>query len=137
MYMFQWKKEYETGIKTIDEQHQELFRIANKSYALLKNDMILDKYDRVVEILNELLDYCEYHFSTEEKYLLDIGYKKFVSHKAQHEGFIKKLRDINFDEIDEDQDKYLMGILEFFIKWITGHILSRDMDYARYSRTLS
>lgn len=134
--MFEWKKEYETGLETIDKQHQELFRIANKSYDLLKNDMILDKYDKIVEILNELVDYCEYHFSTEEKFLLDIGYKKFVSHKAQHEEFIKKLRNTNFDEIDENQDEYLMGILEFFVNWLSGHILARDMDYVQYNRTL-
>lgn len=135
--MFEWKEEYETKIEVIDEQHKELFKIANESYALLKNDLILDKYDKVVEIINRLLDYCEYHFSTEEEYQLSIGYKKFLSHKVQHEEFIKKLRDENLKKMDENQDEYLMNILQFFMKWITGHILARDMDYVQYAKTLA
>lgn len=132
--MFDWKKEYETGIEIIDEQHKELFKIGNESYSLLKNNLITDKYDKVVAIINKLLDYCEYHFSTEEKYLLDIGYKKFLSHKVQHEEFIKELRNANLSKIDKDQDEYLMKILEFFMKWISGHILATDMDYVKYQR---
>lgn len=134
--MFEWKKEYETGIEVIDEQHKELFKIANEAYNLLKNDIILDKYDKVIEIINKLLDYCEYHFSTEEKHLLDIGYKKFLSHKVQHEEFIKELRNADLEKIDQNQDEYIMKILEFFVKWISEHILARDMDYVNYERTL-
>ncbi|AYD40903.1 bacteriohemerythrin [Clostridium fermenticellae] len=134
--MFEWKREYETGIEIIDSQHKELFKIANRSYKLLKNDMVTDKYDRVVEIINELLDYCEYHFSTEEKFLIDIKYNKFISHKSQHEEFIKKLRSSNLNDIDDNQDEYLMDILNFFIKWISGHILSKDMDYVRFNNSI-
>lgn len=132
--MFQWKKEYETGISIIDEQHKELFKIGNESYALLKNNFILDKYDKVIEILNKLLDYCEYHFSTEEQYLLDIGYKKFFSHKVQHEEFINKLKNADIENIDNNQDEYLMKVLEFFMKWISGHILATDMDYVKFKK---
>ncbi|WML33135.1 hemerythrin domain-containing protein [Clostridium sp. OS1-26] len=88
--MFRWKKEYETGITIIDEQHKELFKIGNESYDLLKNDLILDKYDKVVVILNKLLDYCEYHFSTEEEYLLNIGYKNFLAIKCSMMILLKK-----------------------------------------------
>lgn len=135
--MFEWRKEYETGIKIIDGQHKELFKIGNESYDLLKNDLIIDKYDKVLEILNKLLDYCEYHFSTEEKYLLDIGYKKFLSHKVQHEEFIKDLKNANLSKIDKNQDEYIMKVLEFFMKWISGHILSTDMDYVKYKKNLT
>ncbi|MBV7274601.1 bacteriohemerythrin [Clostridium thailandense] len=134
--MFQWKKEYETGIAIIDEQHQELFKIANEAYNLLKNNLIIDKYDKVLIIFDKLLDYCKYHFSAEEKYLLDIGYKKFLSHKVQHEEFIKDLKNANLKKIDTNQDEYIMEILEFFVRWISGHILATDMDYVKYERTL-
>lgn len=134
--MFKWKKEYETGITIIDEQHKELFKIGNESYDLLKNDLILDKYDKVVVILNKLLDYCEYHFSTEEEYLLNIGYKKFLSHKVQHDDFIKKIKKADIERIDHNQDGYLMEVLEFFMEWISGHILATDMDYVKYKKSL-
>ncbi|EET85120.1 hypothetical protein CcarbDRAFT_4409 [Clostridium carboxidivorans P7] len=50
---------------------------------------------------------------------------------------LKNLEMKNLKKMDENQDEYLMNILEFFMKWITGHILARDMDYVQYARTLA
>ena len=52
--MLQWKEEYEVGVAEIDEQHQKLIDIANRVYELMRNELALDKYDQIVEILQEL-----------------------------------------------------------------------------------
>lgn len=124
--MIKWKEDYVTGVDQIDEQHQKLFEIANRAYELLKNDFCIDKYDKIVEILDELKSYTVYHFQSEEGYMMSIGYKKLLSHKVQHDDFIKKINNIDFNNIDENQDKYLMEILEFVVSWIDGHIRGTD-----------
>lgn len=45
--MIQWREEFALGVPAIDEQHQKLFEIANLAYALLKNELIMDKYDQI------------------------------------------------------------------------------------------
>ena len=67
--MIAWKEDYEVGIDVVDSQHKELFVIAGKAFDLFKNEFVTDKYDAMVEILEELKDYAAFHFETEEKYL--------------------------------------------------------------------
>ncbi|MDP4147119.1 MAG: bacteriohemerythrin [Bacillota bacterium] len=127
--MFLWKEEYELGIEKIDNEHQKLFEIANKGYELLKNDFYVDKYDRIMDIIVELKDYAQFHFSAEEEYLASIGYKKLFTHKIQHDYFMQKISNVNIKEIDNNQDKYIQDILDFIVTWIKEHILEKDREY--------
>ncbi|MBE6087922.1 MULTISPECIES: hemerythrin family protein [unclassified Clostridium] len=124
--MVKWKADYEVGVKRIDEQHEKLFEIADRAYKLLTNDFILDKYDRITEILGELKEYTIFHFKSEEEYMLSVGYKKFLSHKVIHEDFIKSIDNIDLHEIDLNQDESVKKILEFVVDWIDKHILNED-----------
>lgn len=124
--MVAWKEEYELGIEKIDQQHRKLFEIAGRAYDILKDQFSLDKYDQIVEIIEELKDYAIYHFNSEEEYMQSIGYKRLFSHKVQHEEFIEKIRSVDLTKIDYDQDKYLVEILDFILGWIDGHILGTD-----------
>ncbi|MGL5270393.1 MAG: bacteriohemerythrin [Selenomonadaceae bacterium] len=124
--MLQWKDEYCTGIAPIDEQHKELFRIANRIYDLLKNDLIPDKYDSIVAIISELQNYTRYHFKTEEDYMQQINYRRFLSQKAAHNEFLAKMDAIDLEKIDNSQNQYLIEILDFVLDWLAGHIVKAD-----------
>lgn len=128
--MIFWKDEYSIGKKFIDEQHKKLFDIANKMDALLKNNFSIDKYDKIIDLIEELKDYTIFHFKEEEEYLLKHKYKKFLSHKVEHDEFIKKFSEIDFKRIDEGQDEYIRETFEFVYNWIVDHILKRDKEYA-------
>ena len=125
--MISWKDEYKIGVETIDNQHKKLFEIANTAYELLKNDTYIDKYDRIVQILEELKEYTKFHFKSEEEYMESIGYKRLLSQKVAHNDFIDKIYSINLSEIDENQDEYILEILDFIVNWISVHILESDM----------
>lgn len=129
--MIAWKDDFLVGIDEIDEQHKKLFAIANKAYELLNNDLYLDKYDRIVSIIEELKDYTVFHFTFEEEYMMKIKYKRFFTQKIQHESFMKKINEINLNEIDSDQDKSLLELLDFIINWISNHILIMDKQIGK------
>ena len=65
--MFKWKEDFSVNIKTIDEQHQELFRIGNSLYNIISIKGGIDRYDEIMKILYEMRDYAIYHFDYEEK----------------------------------------------------------------------
>jgi hemerythrin len=127
--LIQWKEEYRVGIKTIDEQHEKLFEIANRAYSLLKNDMVVDKYDQIVAIIQELKDYTVYHFTFEESYMASIHYKKLLSHKVLHDDFIETINRIDLYTIDEHQEQAILDVLNFVADWIADHILVQDQRY--------
>jgi hemerythrin len=95
-------------------------------YALLRNEFITDKYDKIASVLDELKNYTVFHFRAEEEYMMSIKYKKFLSHKVLHDDFISKVTSFDLNEIDQSQQKHLMEILEFVLNWIDGHILHTD-----------
>jgi hemerythrin len=124
--MIQWRDEFALGVPAIDEQHQKLFEIANRAYLVLKNELLVDKYDQSVAIFDELKNYTVYHFSFEENDMKSIGYRRFLSHKVQHDDFIQKINETDLDKIDENQEQYLIDTLEFVVDWIEKHILGVD-----------
>ncbi|WP_297422023.1 bacteriohemerythrin [Clostridium sp.] len=124
--MIKWKEDYNLGVKHIDEQHEKLFEIADRALNLLKNEFIVDKYDKIIEILVELKEYTIFHFKSEEDYMSSIGYKNFFSHKVEHENFINAVNNIDLNAIDADQDESVKKILEFVVDWIDKHILNQD-----------
>lgn len=124
--MIEWKDEYALGIEEIDEQHKQLFEIADRIYALIQNNLVMDKYDGIVEIINELKEYTIYHFAAEEKYMESIGYKKIFSQKVAHNEFLQKMEEIDLTKIDNGQNAYLMETLDFVVEWLGQHILRED-----------
>lgn len=125
--MFEMKEEYKLGVPHIDEQHEKLFEIGERAYQLLKDKYSLDKYDKIVEIINELAAYTVIHFRDEEAYMESINYRKILSQKVEHADFIKKVNEIDLSKIDENQDENIMGILTFVAKWLTDHIIEQDL----------
>ena len=124
--MYEFKEEYKTGIDFIDEQHKVLFEIADKTYNLLKNDFTLDKYDKIVALIEELQNYTVFHFNAEEEYMKSINYKRMFTQKVEHDAFIKRIKDVDFKKIDLDQDEYIVSILQLLNDWLTGHIFEND-----------
>ena len=124
--MIKWKDEYLIGVEQIDKQHQELFNITNRAYDLLEDELITDKYDKIITIIEKLKEYTIFHFKEEEEYMLSIKYKRYFSQKVEHDEFVKKINDVKLNDIDVNQRKYLTDLLEFVIDWISNHILGSD-----------
>lgn len=124
--MYEMKDEFKTGIDFIDEQHSRLFEIADEAYNLLKNDFTIDKFDKVIDLIDELKDYTVFHFKSEEEYMDSINYKRRFTQKIEHDAFLKKLEEVDYRVIDKDPDEYILKILEFLNQWLTGHILHND-----------
>jgi len=124
--MIKWEEDYCIGVESIDEQHKQLFEMANRIYGLLKNELITDKYDKIIDIIDELKSYTIYHFKSEEDYMQSIGYKKFFSQKVAHSDFLAKMESIDIEQIDNGQNDYLIGILDFVSEWLVEHIIKED-----------
>ena len=124
--MYEMKDEYLTGIPQIDEEHKRLFEIAEETYQLRNEEFLVDKYDQIKAVLQELKDYTIMHFKHEEAYMESINYKKMFTQKIQHQGFIDKIEEIDLSDIDENSDETIDEILKFLTDWLISHILEND-----------
>lgn len=130
--MFLWKKEFELGINSIDEQHKKLLDIGNRINELLKNHDENDDFDEILTVIEELKDYTVYHFNTEEELFLKYKYTDYEKHKKEHDEFIAYLDSINFQDVDKNQKEFLKDLLTKIVKWVFNHIITTDFMYKDY-----
>lgn len=116
------------GVELIDNEHRELFRIINETQDLLDNQIISDKYDRIVEMVERLEQYAEEHFSHEEDYMENIHHPELNLQRRQHLFFRDKINGItNSFSSDHQQQEVLEDLLRYLVTWLYRHIISSDL----------
>ena len=127
--MYELKDSYLTGVKTIDDQHRQIFKLADDAYQLLKDENKLFKDDDLLKIVKGLQEYTQYHFTEEETYMEAIGYEGLDTQKRHHNQFIKEI-DVIGQEIDSislgNQNELIEMLLEKLTTWFQEHIEALD-----------
>ncbi len=120
-----WNDNFNTDIETIDKQHRKLVDIINKlatQFAYNANNININN------IFNELVDYTNYHFDSEEliwnKYFNNK--KSEDEHKKTHKSFIEQLHKLINKEKNSSGEEIAENILEFLVQWLVSHILESD-----------
>lgn len=130
---YEFTDDYLTGIASVDAQHKKLFDLTNECYELVMGDTSDDKYDKIVAILNELAAYAGTHFAHEEAYGESVKDPHRFSHRALHLRFMKKVAEVDLSAVDENQQEYLLKILDFLARWLYDHIKGRVCKLPRKS----
>ena len=123
---FAFTEKYHTGIMFVDEEHETLFRIIRETNDLISKELLHDKYDEIIKILEELKEYTIFHFGHEEEYMQRIEYTGLEAQQYAHQAFVDKLNEINLDDLDENQQEYLIELVDFLLSWLVNHILKVD-----------
>ncbi len=124
----EWKDEFSVYIEEIDNQHKHLVELLNE----LNSAMRIGKGRQVVgKIIEELIAYTQYHFSTEEKYFKMYNYEFTEEHTQEHNEFIDKIQKFQ-KEYEEGKLTVTIEVLEFLNAWVKHHILGSDKKYVPY-----
>jgi hemerythrin-like metal-binding protein len=102
MALLEWRKEYCTGIRGVDYEHESLINQINAVYALIS-----DKADRdlVIDSLGEIYGSISAHFALEEQMMVRHHYVDYPQHKADHDRLLDEIRDITEEfEVTEQLD---------------------------------
>ena len=127
--MIQFTKDCMIGVENLDNQHRYLFELMQKGIDVLNNQYILDRYEKVKEILRELDEYAEEHFDYEENYMVQIRDPELILQRIQHNYFRRKVEEmmvVNIND-DEDQQRLMEELISFLAKWLYRHIISSDI----------
>jgi hemerythrin len=127
--MLKWTPDLAVGIVEIDEQHQELFRRAERFVASLAT---ADRQEIGI-LLSYLRMYCVTHFGAEEAWMRDVRYEGYAEHKAAHDRFVKDILRMS-DEHEKRGGPGLeaMRIGSYLSGWLQDHVTSIDTAFARF-----
>ena len=123
---FEWKPEYSVGVDTIDQQHQELFRIFNK---LSDAVAVKSSPKSAAATMHEMSLYLGKHFDFEEPLLEK--HPEFDIHHLEHLKFIENTLDFQIRFADRDKNLH-KDMLTFLADWLTTHILEMDKEHFAY-----
>ena len=128
--IFPWDDNLETGIAKIDAQHKKLVDILNRLVAHLAN---LSSVTDLDEIFDELIDYTDYHFKTEEGIWTQYfeGDAWLEAHKKTHNSFLSETLEIKKNQEKKEFDEVIYDIVRFLSQWLAYHILDTDKRMAK------
>lgn len=124
MAILTWSNQLELGAPNVDKQHQHLVEILNQ----LDEAVALGfEPQKVLKLVDELIDYTHYHFEDEERFMLEGGYdsKRFAEHKDQHRTFVQKVS-LERENAIKNPESVSNDLIDFLVKWLMDHILFSD-----------
>jgi len=123
--LVKWTDLYSVGVGEIDEEHKHFFEIINMLYdAFIEKD----QEEKIVEIVNELTNYTETHFKTEESFFAKFNYSDSADHISEHRYFIKQI-EIFRSEVRVNPKALTPKIMFYLKDWLSNHILVSDKKY--------
>ncbi len=128
MSMLVWNNNMSVKIAEIDKQHKKLVEMINSLSDAMKSGI---GKDVIGKIINDLADYAEYHFETEEKYFAKYNYPQAEEHIKEHTDFVKKVLDFK-TQFDSGRLSLSVQVINFLSTWLRGHIMGVDKQYSAF-----
>lgn len=127
--MFYFTEDCLIGIEQLDEEHRYLFSLVEKGEALLADENVENRYEKVRELLKKLENYADKHFAHEEAYMEQIRDPELSRQRMQHDVFRNKMSDwlLNQSEDEEEQIQLLEDLLYYLARWLCHHIIGSDI----------
>jgi hemerythrin-like metal-binding protein len=126
MELFKWYKTYSVNNEELNNHHKTLFNILNRLY---ENCIGTDIPNCLDPIVVELVSYSNYHFTTEELYMRNKGYKDIDKHILEHRTFTQ--RTLHLQQIVNKNDFELTKELIVFLgNWILHHVMEEDKKFS-------
>jgi len=127
MAFLEWDERYSVGITSLDNHHKKIFALANQLYdaALIERKA----KEIVFPIIEELIDYTQYHFHEEENLMESANYVELAAHRAEHNKFILKLNQIKEDAHSGKLVSVNIELSKTVFEWLANHTLKMDQAY--------
>jgi len=129
----EWQPRYSVGNYELDNQHKKILSLCRQSIDGIDDN----SREGIVSfhlILNDLAEYADRHFKTEEALLAASGYPLSAQHIEEHLEYRCKLTELLFDATSGRVDKD--SLQRYLAEWWYQHILTSDMQYAKFIRAV-
>jgi hemerythrin len=122
---FKWKKEYSVQVEEIDNQHKKLVEMIFELFTAINNQSTKEELG---SILDNLIKYAGYHFSTEEKYFKKFNYENTTEHIEEHIKFAEKMIGLQ-KQYKNKEIEISFELIDFLEDWLLDHLITADQKY--------
>jgi hemerythrin len=132
MGSIQWDDTLAIGIPLLDDQHKTWIQHLGALAAAIEGKF---EVPQVVKTLDFLIDYTNFHFSSEEAQMSAAGYPWLEEHQRKHQDLRETLRTLVLDfEEDGPTPRLVDTVNDLLRNWLMRHIREVDGVFAAYVR---
>jgi len=122
MPLIEWNNELQLGRELIDDHHRHLVELLNRAHDAFIWGM---EPGQIAQTVKQLKEYADYHFTAEEKLMLELHDPFLTDHRKEHEAFRTKVAEIGSIHTKDCFPAYL-AIIDFLLEWLVTHIKTTD-----------
>lgn len=126
--LIKWNKDYSVNVTVFDMHHQKMLHIINDFYSIVING---GQTEKIESILQQLIDYGQYHFTAEEKAFDKFNYPDREEHKAIHRAYSKKILSLQ-EKLKGNVKEVSITLMDFLEDWWINHINYIDKKYSDF-----
>ena len=129
METIEWNDYFETGVKSIDEQHRRLVKLTNELGRRIADSRL--SFEDIQKVVSELANYAIYHFQTEEQLMAELCLddRHVQRHKNEHLDFMAYVSTL-IDVLLPADHAEIEELLAYLTRWLIYHILGSDKELA-------
>jgi len=113
------------GVQIIDEQHLKIGSMLNVINNAIKHK---ETPEQLIQLLDELISFTDYHFKTEERLMHEYGYTAEIEHKNTHEHLLHEVTYLKKQFMQGGELVFLQKLKD----WFVIHISSSDKPLASF-----
>ncbi len=127
-----WHHNFSSGNTIIDEQHKELFSLAN---SLISSGMKLQSDDAQNHAIMAFVSYIRKHFEDEEYILRNTDYPQVdqIAHAEMHKGLMDRIEGLCSKENILPEDIMKIGMI-LIQEVVYEHMIKEDSKYFEYTK---
>ena len=126
----EWDESLSVGVELIDSQHKEWIKRLNDVSAAIQSGR---GASRIAATLDFLVEYTQFHFGTEERFMTDHEYAELDAHKAKHQELTDTIKNLEQDfEEDGATQALATAINTFLTNWLVKHIREVDLRFGAF-----
>ena len=130
MSSLNWDPAWETGIRSIDQQHQRLL----DQTARLEDEVLGGRTEVDVRTSLEFLAHHTFsHFQDEERIMQEAGYPELAAHRLSHLE-LREALDVLLRQQTADASSLTAGVVRYMHAFVTQHVAVQDLALANFLR---
>lgn len=126
-----WRRQFDTGLAPIDQQHRELFDALAGLASAFEAGAPMDQLDEgFAFVARHLIKHCQ----TEETLMKEAGFPGRIAHASQHQELVLRVRELQYQRA-KGKDLGPEAVARVG-EWLDHHICEADLPMAEYLKAL-
>lgn len=130
MALLAWNEGLSVAVPQMDAEHKKLIGLVNQLNEAMK---VGKSKEELGSILRGLIQYTQTHFTSEERFMRDVGYPQLDEQMTEHAALLAQVTDFK-EQFESGKTMLSISLMNFLSAWVSNHIQCSDKKYGIWAQ---